>query len=131
MSRTNGLWLIVGLIGYCLFPWYSLDDPFWSFEWMGSYPDADTAPALLQVATYGKLYLLPPLIAFGLIGLLLLLSINVVAKARAMGAIALAGLLLTAIQGLSIVRDGPRAFSAIFEPLGGASGQIGFGAGAR
>lgn len=130
MSRTNGLWLIVGLIGYCLFPWYSLDDPFWSFEWMGSYPDADTAPALLQVATYGKLYLLPPLIAFGLIGLLLLLSINVVAKARAMGAIALAGLLLTAIQGLSIVRDGPRAFSAIFEPLGGASGQIGFGAGA-
>ncbi len=130
MSRTNGLWLIVGAIGYCLLPWYSLDDPFWSFEWISTYSDAYTAPALLQVILYGKAYLLAPAIAMLVIGGLLLAPMSTIVRAKATGLAAASGLILSALQGLSVVRNGPRFLSGLFEALGGASGQIGLGAGA-
>ena len=47
INRTIILWLTVGLLGFCLFPWYMLEDGFWSFEWLDGYPyDTDYAPAL-------------------------------------------------------------------------------------
>ena len=130
MSRTNGLWLIVGAIGYCLLPWYSLEDSFWSFEWISSFSDAYTAPALLQVFLYGKAYLLAPVLAMLVVAGLLLVPMPSVIRAKAMGLAAFFGLFLTALQGISVVRSGPRFFSGLFEALGGADGQLGFGAGA-
>ena len=35
MKRTAGLWLLIGLIGYALLPWYLVGDPgFWRFGWL-------------------------------------------------------------------------------------------------
>ena len=130
MSRTNGLWLIVGAIGYCLLPWYSLDDPFWSFGWIGTFSDPSSSPALLQALYHGKLYLVAPLVAFIVIAALQYMSLPPVTRAKAMGSVALLGLILTAIQGLIVVRAGPRLLEGLFTSLGGAEGQIGFGAGA-
>ncbi|WP_114011260.1 ABC transporter permease [Cohaesibacter intestini] len=130
MSRTTGLWLIVGAIGYCLLPWYSLEDPFWSFGWIGTATDPDMAPALLQVLLYGKLYLLAPILAFFMIAALLLAPINRVTRAKVNSLIAVFGILATAMQGLIVVRAGPRILSDLFVALGGQDGQAGFGAGA-
>jgi len=46
MNKTIALWLIVGLVGFCVLPWYVLEDGLWSFEWLrDGYPyDTDYAP---------------------------------------------------------------------------------------
>ncbi len=64
MNRIVSLWLAVGLIGFFVLPWYALEDAFWSFGWLlDGYPlDRDTAPAIIQIATYGKVWLAPLLI---------------------------------------------------------------------
>ena len=61
-------WVVAGWVGYCLFPWYGVEDGFFSFSWLfGGYPfDEDYAPAALLVAQGEKLWLAPmllPLIA--------------------------------------------------------------------
>jgi len=61
MNRTATAWLIVGLIGFCAFPWYVLEDGLWSFEWLfDGYPfDTDYAPALFLILQGEKLWLAP------------------------------------------------------------------------
>ena len=34
MRRTAGLWLLIGLAGYVLLPWYMVAGGFWSFGWL-------------------------------------------------------------------------------------------------
>lgn len=68
------MWWLVGLAGYCLLPWYVLDEGLWSFEWLwGGYPfDSDYAPALFLLlqgekgwlAPLGLVLLMPPVILF-------------------------------------------------------------------
>ena len=62
------LWIAAGWVGYCLFPWYGIEDGFFSFGWLfDGYPlDGDYAPAAFVVAQGEKLWLAPmlaPLIA--------------------------------------------------------------------
>ena len=59
MNRTVALWLGVGWIGFVLLPWYGIDSGFWRFRWLADYPDAASAPAILQTLAYGRLWLLP------------------------------------------------------------------------
>ena len=61
MNRTVAIWLLVGVAGFCLLPWYVLEDGLWSFEWLfDGYPfDSDYAPALFLIAQGEKLWLLP------------------------------------------------------------------------
>ena len=44
-------WIVAGWIGFCLLPWYMLDDGLWSFEWLvDGYPfDEDYAPAAFLI----------------------------------------------------------------------------------
>ena len=61
MNRTIALWLTVGLLGFCVLPWYVLEDGLWSFEWLrDGYPyDTDYAPGLFLLLQGEKLWLAP------------------------------------------------------------------------
>ncbi|MCP4318710.1 MAG: iron ABC transporter permease [Hyphomicrobiales bacterium] len=54
-------WLIVGWAGFCLVPWYGMEDGFFSFDWLswGYLFDTDTAPGLFLVFQGEKLWLAP------------------------------------------------------------------------
>lgn len=53
------LWLLVGWAGFCLVPWYGIEDGFFGFEWLSDgYPfDPDYAPALFLILQGKKLWL--------------------------------------------------------------------------
>ena len=55
------LWTLVSLIGFCVLPWYLLEDGFWQFDWLfDGYPlDTDYAPAIFLIWQQEKLWLLP------------------------------------------------------------------------
>jgi iron(III) transport system permease protein len=60
-------WIIAGLVGFCLLPWYGVED-FFTFEWLtDGYPfDVDYAPGAFLIAQGEKLWLAPlilPLLA--------------------------------------------------------------------
>lgn len=57
-------WIAAGWVGYCLFPWYGIEDGFFSFGWLfDGYPfDGDYAPAAFLVAQGEKLWLAPMLV---------------------------------------------------------------------
>ena len=61
VHRIALLWALVSLLGFCVLPWYLLDDGFWSFEWLfDGYPfDTDYAPALFLIWQAEKLWLAP------------------------------------------------------------------------
>lgn len=61
-------WIIAGWVGYCLLPWYMVEDGIWSFEWLfDGYPfDEDFAPAAFLVGQGEKLWLAPLLIPLAL-----------------------------------------------------------------
>jgi len=61
MNRTVALWLTIGLIGFCVLPWYVLEDGLWNFEWLrDGYPyDTDYAPGLFLLLQGEKLWLAP------------------------------------------------------------------------
>lgn len=63
-TRIHGIvlfWSLVSLLGYCVLPWYTLEDGFWSFEWFfDGYPfDTDYSPALFLIWQKEKLWLAP------------------------------------------------------------------------
>ena len=55
---------MAGWVGFFLVPWYSVEDGFWSFDWLfDGYPlDSDFAPAAFLVVQGEKLWLAPLLI---------------------------------------------------------------------
>ncbi len=56
-------WVAVGWIGLVLLPWYGLEEGFWSLRWLAAYPDAATAPAVLQAVQHGRFWLWPLFLA--------------------------------------------------------------------
>ncbi len=124
-------WIIAGWVGFCLLPWYGVED-FWHFEWLvDGWPlDANYAPAAFLMAQGEKLWLLPLLPA--LIAPLLILRRRktdpVFAKVLlAAGAFGFAW--LTA-QGLGIGIRGWNAgwLEALFGPLDNRQYGMGYGA---
>jgi len=61
MDRTVRLWLLIGAAGFCLLPWYTLEDGFWAFEWLfDGYPfETDYAPGLFLLIQGEKTWLWP------------------------------------------------------------------------
>jgi iron(III) transport system permease protein len=57
-------WIVAGWVGYCVLPWYGVED-FWTFEWLvDGWPlDDDYAPAAVLIGMGQKLWLAPMLIA--------------------------------------------------------------------
>ncbi|WP_193140808.1 MULTISPECIES: ABC transporter permease [unclassified Meridianimarinicoccus] len=61
-------WVLAGWVGFCLLPWYGVEDGFFGFSWLlEGYPlDEDFAPAAFLLAQGEKLWLAPlalPLLA--------------------------------------------------------------------
>ncbi|MFK7744254.1 MAG: ABC transporter permease [Roseobacter sp.] len=58
-------WVIAGWVGYCLLPWYMVEDGLLSFEWLvDGYPlNEDYAPAAFLIGQGVKLWLAPIVIA--------------------------------------------------------------------
>lgn len=126
------LWIIVGITGYCLFPWYVLEEGLFSFEWLfDGYPfDTDYAPAAFLILQGEKLWLSPILLCL----LLPLLTIVTRASRKLSGTLLIIagalGLLLLLGQGFAIGIRGWQFewLSASFGELGDR--QFGFGYGA-
>ena len=131
MNRTVGMWLIIGLIGYCLLPWYVLEDGFWSFEWLfDGYPfDTDYAPALFLITQGEKLWLSPLLLPLLLPLLSSLFAHNPKQRANVLIVAGVAGLAWLAIQGLGIGLRGWNfeTLNQLFGELDDRQFGIGFG----
>lgn len=122
MRRTAGLWLLIGLAGYALLPWYMVAGGFWSFGWISSL-GSDARPALLwAMDARGWLWL--PLLGFAIAAAALALRRDHLTTARGLVLGGALGLALMAAQGLLILGNGTR-----FGLLDGAS-QPGMGGGA-
>lgn len=137
MNKSTYLWFALGIIGYCLLPWYVQEDGLWGFEWLfDGYPfDPDYAPALFLILQGEKLWL-APLLVFLLIPLVAFKDrdIEPVVGARYRANVlllaGLLGLLWVAIQGYSIGLRGwnYEGLGYLFGPL--EDRQFGMGAGA-
>ena len=57
--------VVTGFAGFCLLPWNAIGGQgFLAFQWLASYPtDVRVAPAIVQLAWHGRLWLLAPLVA--------------------------------------------------------------------
>jgi iron(III) transport system permease protein len=122
MQRTAGLWLLIGLAGYALLPWYMVAGGFWSFAWLGSFTST-ARPALLW-ALSERYWLFAPLAGFAIAAGALLFARTHLAQAKGLVAGGAMGLVLLAAQGLIILGRDTRF--GLFE---GAT-QPGMGAGA-
>lgn len=132
LDPTVLLWVVVGLAGFCLLPWYAVDGGFWSFGWLfDGWPlDDEVAPALFLALQGEKLWLAP-------MGLILLLPLATWGRAKSdpafgrilivVGAIGLAWLM---IQGFSIGLRGWRYawLAEIFGKLDDRQFGMGYGA---
>ena len=71
------LWTAVGLLGFCVLPWYGLDSNFYSLTWLfAGYPfEAEVAPALFSLLSGEKVWLAP-------LGVLLLVPLALVGRGK-------------------------------------------------
>lgn len=127
MKQTVFFWLGLGLASFCLLPWHMTEGGLASFAWLW-----DPAPAtgLLLVLDAGNWWLAPAGLALlACLALQVLISAPV-QRARWTMVGAAAGILLTALGGLVIVRGGPRLFESLLSTQAALAGQPGMGAGA-
>jgi len=137
LNKSTWLWLVVGIVGFCILPWYVLEDGFWGFEWVfDGYPfDPDYAPALFLILQGEKLWLSPLLLwlVMPLAGVFWAsgsTQSNAIRRANVLLVAGVAGLLWLAIQGYGIGLRGWNfdALTQLFGPLDDR--QFGMGAGA-
>ena len=126
------LWMMVGLAGFCLLPWYGIEDGFFNFEWLfDGYPfDEDYAPALFLLLQGKKPWLAP-------MGLALLLPLFLWKRRKndpLFGTLLIwvgaAGLLWFFLQGFGIsIRGWNFSFlNGLFGELGDRQFGMGYGA---
>ena len=125
-------WIVAGWIGFCVLPWYGVEDGFFTFQWLvDGYPlDEDYAPAAFLIAQGEKLWLAPMLLP--LVAALLALGRRKSdpAYARILILSGAAGFAYLIAQGFGI---GIRGFTfdwltAIFGDLGDRQFGMGYGA---
>lgn len=123
MKRTVLFWLVTGLISFALLPWHMTDTGILSLEWLRD--GAFTSPLMS-----GQWWLAPVGAAFVVALIAQWLIRNPVKRATATLCIAGFGLVWVVIQGLIIVRAGPRMFESVLTGEVIAAGQPGMGLGA-
>ncbi len=117
---------MIGLVSFIFLPWHMTEDGFLDAAWIG---DGLPSTGLFQILA-GQWWHLPALLTF-IIGIVLQLTIaNPVARAKATLLSSSIGLLLIAVQGLIIVRAGPRLFETLLVSETILAGQPGMGLGA-
>lgn len=126
MKRTTLYWLICGLVSYILLPWHLTENDFFDFAWIS---DDQPSTGLFQIIG-GHWWLLPAGLALALSLICQLVITQPVIRAKATLWISSIGLVITALQGLIIVRDGPRVLNSFLDGALISSGQAGMGVGA-
>ena len=126
MKRTTLYWLICGLVSYILLPWHMTENDFFDFAWIS---DDHPSTGLFQIIG-GHWWLLPAGLALALSLICQLVITHPVIRAKATLWISSIGLVITALQGLIIVRDGPRMLNSFLDGALISSGQAGMGVGA-
>ena len=62
--------LLLIAAGLTLVPWYALQDSFYAFKWIAKFASKDFAPAIIQFATFNKVWLiLLPVLLLATVGL--------------------------------------------------------------
>jgi iron(III) transport system permease protein len=127
MKRTVLFWLITGLVGFFLLPWHMTDAGIFSFEWVNN----GQPSSAFRLAVSSTQWWLAP-IGFALIaGLAVQVFVREpVRRAKMIMRISGLGLVWAAIQGLAIVRAGPRVFEGLLTGDAIGAGQPGIGLGA-
>ena len=97
------LWLLVGVAGFFLLPWYGLED-FWTLEWVLSFPlfSSDNPSGLYLILKGDSLWILPGLITFLVSGAALRIPRTDPNYSRLLMITGLSTVLLVVAQGLSI-----------------------------
>ena len=126
MKRTVLIWLAIGLASFVLLPWHMTDDGLFDPSWL---TDAAASTGLFSVLA-GSWWLAPAGLALGVALILQFVIDEPVRRARLTLGTAVAGLAFIALQGLIIVRAGPRVFETLFTGEAILAGQPGMGAGA-
>lgn len=107
MKRTAFIWLIAGVISYCLLPWYATEGGIFSFGWVLSIFSGDGSGSAL--ASLGsKPWLLGPALGFVIALASIFLTIPQRQKAGLLIIAGVVGLFLLVAQGLDIVATGSR-----------------------
>ena len=126
MKKTVLIWLAIGLVSFVLLPWHMTVDGLYDATWM---TDGVAATGLFSVLS-GQWWLAPAGLAI-LAAIVIQFAIDEpVKRARFTLVTAVAGLAFIALQGLIIVRAGPRVFETFFVGEATMAGQPGMGAGA-
>lgn len=129
MRRTAGFWLAVGVVGYCLLPWYMTEDGLLSFARLAQKAGGAEAGGLVHGLT-GRGWLMPIVLLLIAITVVLMVPLNPVRQARITASFAAVGLAYVAVQGLYIQRSGARELHWLWDGLGAEQGQNGTGIGA-
>lgn len=126
MKNTVLIWLAIGLASFILLPWHMTEDGLLEASWISD----GVASTGLFASLSGQWWLAPAGLA--LTGALIphFTIPEPVKRARLMLGTAVAGLALIALQGLIIVRAGPRIFESLLTSEIAMAGQPGMGAGA-
>ena len=100
MDRPAMGLVLVFLAGVGLFPWYMLQDGFWSFQWLSGYPmSPEQAPALFLLLQ-GKNLWLAPVVAIAFLGLAATLApLQARVRGEVIGWLGLLGLAYMLLQG--------------------------------
>lgn len=127
MKRTVLFWLVIGLVGFSFLPWHMTDKGIFSFIWIGN---GTHTSGLIMTAQSGHWWFAP-------IGLSLLAAmiaqftvVKPVKRAKITLGLSAFGLIWSALQGLIIVRAGPRMFESVLTDEVLSAGQLGMGSGA-
>ena len=72
MTAYRIIALMIIAAGLTLVPWYALQDSFYAFKWIAKFGGKDFAPAIIQIATFSKIWLilLPAMLLMTTIGFL-------------------------------------------------------------
>ena len=70
-NRPLVISLVIGLLAYAFLPWYAIQDTAWYSVLPHIFDDAENANGVLQIATYGRVWLLLGIIGFLLAGIAL------------------------------------------------------------
>jgi iron(III) transport system permease protein len=126
MPNAVVTWLLVGVAGAVVFPWYGLD-AYFSGEWVTRYPRLDTGPALYHIVAEGRVWLILPLLP--LLAIAALVVARGVAAAQHLLAPAVLGIALLLLQGFAVIHNGP-VWSPVAALLPEGARQPGMGYGA-
>jgi len=126
MKRTVLFWLVIGLVGFAVLPWHATDADFFSFEWLTD----EASSSGLWLAISGRWWLAPiGMVFFAALAVVFAMQ-SPVKWVKTTLWLTVFGLFWTALQGLIIVRAGPRLYEGLLTGETITAGQPGMGVGA-